>query len=95
GGSAPSVAYHYDGALLIDGGYVPTTFDGEDAFLSAVVGYQLRNGRLITKLFVGIEAEDQHHDPNNSVQGTALGLRLEQETWFDISPRFYLSAEAS
>ena len=87
--------YHYDGALLIDGGYVPTTFDGEDAFLSAVVGYQLRNGRLITKLFVGIEAEDQHHDPNNSVQGTALGLRLEQETWFDISPRFYLSADAS
>lgn len=61
--------YHYDGALLIDGGYVPTTFDGEDAFLSAVVGYQLRNGRLITKLFVGIEAEDQHivpHDPNNA-----------------------------
>ena len=90
--------YHYDGALLIDGGYVPTTFDGEDAFLSALVGYQLRNGRLITKLFVGIEAEDQHivpHDPNNSVQGTALGLRLEQETWFDISPRFYLSADAS
>jgi hypothetical protein len=42
--------YHYDGALLIDGGYVPTTFDGEDAFLSALVGYQLRNGRLITKL---------------------------------------------
>jgi cellulose biosynthesis protein BcsS len=29
------------------------------------------------------------------VQGTALGLRLEQETWFDISPRFYLSADAS
>jgi Cellulose biosynthesis protein BcsS len=83
---------------LTDGGYVPTTFDGEDAFLSALVGYQLRNGRLITKLFVGIEAEDQHivpHDPNNSVQGTALGLRLEQETWFDISPRFYLSADAS
>jgi Cellulose biosynthesis protein BcsS len=83
---------------LTDGGYVPTTFDGEDAFLSALVAYQLRNGRLITKLFVGIEAEDQHivpHDPNNSVQGTALGLRLEQETWFDISPRFYLSADAS
>jgi hypothetical protein len=23
--------YHYDGALLTDAGYVPTTFDGEDA----------------------------------------------------------------
>ena len=59
---------------------------------------QFRTGRLITKLFVGIEAEDQHivpHDPNNSVQGSALGLRLQQETWLDISPRFYLSADAS
>jgi len=90
--------YHYDGALLIDGDYVPTAFDGEDAFLSALVGYQLCTGRLITKLLVGIEAEDQHivpNDPNNLVQGTALGLRLQQETWFDISPRFYLSADAS
>jgi hypothetical protein len=23
------------------------------------------------------------------VQGSALGLRLQQETWLDISPRFY------
>jgi hypothetical protein len=29
------------------------------------------------------------------VQGSALGLRLQQETWLDISPRFYLSADAS
>src|SRR6185312_2414631 len=90
--------YHYDGALLTNHGYVPTTFDGEDAFLSALAGYQFRTGRLITKLFAGIEAEDQHivpHDPNNSVQGSALGLRLQQETWLDISPRFYLSADAS
>jgi Cellulose biosynthesis protein BcsS len=90
--------YHCDGALLTDDGYVPTTFDGEDAYLAALAGYQLRTGRLITKLFVGIEAEDQHivpHDPNNSVQGSALGLRLQQETWLDISPRFYLSADAS
>ena len=90
--------YRYDGALLTDHGYVPATFDGEDAFLAALAGYQFRTGRLITKLFAGIEAEDQHivpHDPNNSVQGSALGLRLQQETWLDISPRFYLSADAS
>lgn len=90
--------YRYDGALLTDHGYVPATFDGEDAFLAALAGYQFRTGRLLTKLFAGIEAEDQHivpHDPNNSVQGSALGLRLQQETWLDISPRFYLSADAS
>jgi hypothetical protein len=63
--------YHYDGTLLTDGVYVPTTFDGEDAFVSALVGYQFRPGRLIVKLFAGLEAEDQHivpHDPNNSVR---------------------------
>jgi hypothetical protein len=90
--------YHYDGALLTDGAYVPTTFDGEDAFLSALVGYQFRPGRLIIKLFAGIEAEDQHivpHDPHNSVQGSELGLRLQEETWLDISPRLFLSADAS
>jgi hypothetical protein len=90
--------YHYDGTLLDNGAFVPTTFDGEDAFLSALVGYQFRPGRLIVKLFAGIEAEDQHivpHDPHNSVQGSELGLRLQEETWLDISPRLYLSADAS
>jgi cellulose biosynthesis protein BcsS len=90
--------YHYDGTLLTDGVYVPTTFDGEDAFLSALIGYQFRPGRLIVKLFAGLEAEDQHivpHDPNNSVQGSEVGLRLQAETWLDMSPRLFLSADAS
>jgi hypothetical protein len=72
--------YDYEGTLLVDGVYVPTTFDGQDAFLAALVGYQFRPVRLILKLFAGIEAEDQHivtHDPNNSMQGSALGLRLQ------------------
>jgi hypothetical protein len=63
-----------------------------------LVGYQLRPGRLIVKLFAGIEAEDQHivpHDPNNSVQGSALGLRLQAESWLDLSPRMFLSADAT
>jgi hypothetical protein len=90
--------YHYDGTLPGDDGEVPVTFDGEDAFLSALVGYQFRPGRLIVKLFAGIEAEDQHivpHDPHNSVQGSELGLRLQSETWLDISPRLFLSADAA
>ena len=75
--------YHYDGSLLIDGAYLPTTFEGQNGFAAALVGYQLRPGRLTVKLFAGIEAEDQHivpHDPNNSVQGSALGLRLQAES---------------
>jgi Cellulose biosynthesis protein BcsS len=71
--------YRYDGALLTDHGYVPATFDGEDAFLAALAGYQFRTGRLITKLFAGIEAEDQHivpHDPNNPVQRQRAGFEI-------------------
>ena len=69
--------YHYEGTLPVDGAYVPTIFDGQDASLAALIGYQFRPGRLILKLFAGVEAEDQRivpHDPNNSVQGSALGL---------------------
>jgi hypothetical protein len=90
--------YHYDGSLLIDGAYRPTTFDGQNSFAAALLGYQLRPGRLILKLFAGIEAEDQHivpHDPNNSVQGSALGLRLQAESWLDLSERMFVSADAT
>jgi hypothetical protein len=60
--------------------------------------YQFRPGRLIVKLFAGIEAEDQHivrHDPHNSVQCSELGLSLQAETWLDISPSLFLSADAA
>jgi hypothetical protein len=90
--------YHYDGSLPVDGAYVPTTFEGQNSFAAALLGYQLQPGRLILKLFAGIEAEDQHivpHDPNNSVQGGALGLRLQAESWLDLSPRMFLSADAT
>jgi len=90
--------YDYEGTRLVDGAYLPTTFDGEDAYLAALIGYQFRPGRLIFKLFAGIEAEDQHivpHDPNNSVQGSALGFKLQAESWLDLSERFFLSADAS
>lgn len=90
--------YDYDGTLLVDGANLPQIFDGEAAYLAALVGYQFRPGRLILKLFAGIEAEDQHivpHDPNNSVQGEALGFKLQAEAWVDVSERVFLSADAA
>jgi Cellulose biosynthesis protein BcsS len=90
--------YDYQGSLLLDSAAQPTTFDGQDGFAAALIGYEFRPGRLIVKLFAGIEGEDQHivpHDPNNSVQGTALGLRLQAESWIDLSSRTFLSADAS
>ena len=82
--------YCYDGTLLVDGNDLPIDFEGQVAFLAALVGYQFQPGRAILKLFAGIEAEDQHivpHDPNNSVQGSALGLRLQAESWLDLSEK--------
>ena len=55
--------YDYQGSLLLDGTSHPTTFDGQDAFAAALIGYEFRPGRLIVKLFAGIEGEDQHIVP--------------------------------
>jgi len=90
--------YHYDGALAVDGVYFPLTFEGQNGFAAALVGYELRPRGLILKLYAGIEAEDQHivpHDPNNSVQGSELGLRLQAESWLDLSERMFVSADAT
>jgi len=75
-----------------------TNFDGQDSFAAALIGYQFRPGAVTIKLFGGIDAEDQHvvpHDLNNAVQGTEIGFRVVVETWYDISPRWFLSADAS
>jgi len=90
--------YDYDGALFDGSNYVATNFDGQDSFAAALIGYQFRPGAVTVKLFGGIEVEDQHvvpHDPNNSVQGTEIGFRILAETWYDIAPRWFLSADAS
>lgn len=53
---------------------------------------------MIVKLFAEIEVDSQiisPRDPNNLVQGTELGLRLQAEGWYDISQLLYLSADAS
>lgn len=87
--------YNYDGTLAAG---VNTNFDGEDTFGAALIGYQWRENHLFVKLFAGIEAEDQSvspHDPHNSVQGSELGLKLVEETWFDLSSRSFFSFDAS
>jgi hypothetical protein len=90
--------YHYDGSLPSQGVQVPTNFDGDDTYGAALIGYQLRRQSLFLKVFAGVEAEDQHivpHDPNNSVQGSEVGLKLQAESWLDYSPRIFFSLDAS
>jgi len=72
--------YDYQGTLFGSGADLATTFDGEGSYGAALLGYQFRQHALIVKLFAGIEAEDQRitpRDPDNSVQGRAVGLKLQ------------------
>lgn len=90
--------YDYQGTLFGRGSDLATTFDGVDSFAAALIGYQFRADSLFVKLFAGIEAEDQQitpHDPNNSVQGSAVGLKLQTESWLDVSPSTFVSFDAA
>ena len=90
--------YDYRGTLFDRGSDLATTFDGDASYGAALLGYQFRTQALIIKLFAGVEGEDQRispRDPNNSVQGSAVGLKLQAESWFDLSPLWFLSADAA
>ena len=90
--------YQYDGHLVLGGESVAVAFHGQVGFAAALAGYQFRPGAATVKLFAGIEAEDQHiepRDPNNSVQGSEIGLRLIAETWYELAPRWFASADVS
>lgn len=48
--------------------------------------------------FTGVEAEDQQispRDPQNSVHGSAVGLKVQAENWWDLSLLWFLSLDAS
>ena len=65
---------------------------------ATVPDYQFRTQALIAKLFAGVEAEDQNitpRDPENSVQGSAVGLKLAAESCLDLSPLWFLSVDES
>ena len=71
--------YDYRGTLFGAGADLGKTFDGEASYGAALIGYQFRTQALFLKLFAGVEAEDQSitpRDPENSVQGSAVGLKL-------------------
>ena len=72
-------SYDYRGTLFGGGSDLSTTFDGDANYGAALLGYQFRADTLIVKFFAGVEAEDQRispRDPDNAVQGSAVGLSL-------------------
>jgi hypothetical protein len=91
-------SYDYRGTLFDGDAGVGTNFDGNASYGAALVGYQVRAESVIVKLFAGVEAENQRispHDPDNSVQGSAVGLKFVAESWADLSPLWFLSADAA
>jgi hypothetical protein len=91
-------AYEYQGTLFGGGSDLATTFDGRSTFGAAMLGYQLRTNALFLKLFAGVEGEDQDispRDPENSVQGTAIGARFVAESWYEFTPLWFASIDAS
>ncbi len=91
-------AYDYQGTLFGAGSDLATTFDGHSTFGAAMLGYQLRANSLFLKVFAGIEAENQDispRDPENSVQGSAVGARFVAETWYEFSPLWFACIDAS
>ncbi len=75
-----------------------TIYDGRHGFITGMLGYQMQRGRMTAKLFAGAEYQEQviaPYDPGNSVQGAASGVRLQAETWFDLSARSFVSVDAS
>lgn len=88
--------YDYDGTLFNGSRDVSTNFDGDVSFLAALAGYQFHPGKTILKAFAGVEVIDNDidpFDPNNSVQGTEIGVRVALELWRDISDRWFVSAD--
>jgi hypothetical protein len=90
--------YDYQGTLFGAGADLATTFNGEGGFAAALIGYPFRAQRLVLRLFAGVEGEDQRispHDPGNRVQGTAIGLKLQAESWLDLWPALFVSVDGS
>jgi len=64
----------------------------------ALLGWQHSTGSVTARVFAGLAYEDQSTnlpDPSNAALGEHLGAKVAIETWFDLSSRLWLSADAS
>jgi hypothetical protein len=73
-------------------------FTAKTAFAEALVGYLKRFGPLTAKAFVGIAAIEHDItplDPENPVQGQALGPKLVTELWLNMGSSAWSSLDLS
>ena len=74
------------------------TYYGTGSFTDLYAGYHKQLGPLTVKAFVGASIGADvivPLDPGNSIQGKTFGAKAVLETWYNISPVIWLSADAS
>lgn len=97
--------YSYDSTQATNTGADEVTFVGNVMEVEALVGYQLRIGPAVTKLFLGAAGarhdiaaaapdDDVPGDPDNPLDGTHMGAAAVAEAWIDLTPQLWLSADA-
>ena len=91
--------YDYRGTLFGGGAISAHDLRRRASYGAALLGYEFRADALIVKLFAGIEAEDQQHQcraiRTMQCKGALSASSLRSESWLDISPLWFLSADAS
>ena len=74
-----------------------TTIKGTDVTGDFLVGYGFEGNNYSIDLFVGVNAWNHQlseFDPENSVQGTAVGAEVRGELWANPTPQTLLAGEA-
>jgi len=64
----------------------------------ALVGWQIASGPVIARLFAGVSYDEQAISGpqiDYALQGEHVGAKVALETWVDLSPSAWLSADAS
>jgi len=91
-------SYSYNGTATIQGQSTPVTYRGTSSFGNMLLGYRWQQSDLILKVFAGLSAighSVEPTDPNNAAIGTRYGGSAALETWFNLSGRQWLSADAT
>lgn len=90
--------YGYGGAVAFGGAAHDVRVVGRQVFVEAAVGYQLRMGFATIRSYLGVQTEEHRLTPNdlgNPVRGEATGAKAAIESWFDLGPNAWVSADAS
>ncbi len=90
--------YHYDGTKNYGAGPVPVTFTGQATTFDLMAGYSFKAYDWITKAYMGVQYNDHSitpDDPGNLVNGSVTGLKVQVETWKDLSNTAWVSGDFS